>query len=484
MEKLYKELVRNLSIINEQTNNNPDIIIKKTKFFDYNLCVLFSESMSDRMTINNFILKNLNVENRYKKKQDIITYLTESLPIHKTSIVNDFKKLYYNLLSGFTVILIDGFNEAVCFETKAILNSDIAPAQNEKTLKGPKDAFSESYQSNIGLIKKRLKTKNLQIKETIVGNIGQSKLAILSIKGIVDDHLYNYIINKIENIDIDIILDATQIIDIISTNEKNVLPNFMETERPDQVTNMLVDGRIALILENSPYVAVVPIFFEDFFHTPDDLYIRNINTFFNRTIRLLAFFITILTPAIYIAITTYNHETIPSKLLINFSTQRDGVPFSSVIEAIIMTITFEVLKETDIRVPITIGSSLSIVGALVLGDAAVNAGIVSPIMVIVIALTSISGLIISFDDVASGIRWWRFIFLAGASIAGVMGIVVAGLIFIANITSINSFGKPYMIPYAPLIKQDVFNGIFPKFYNKFFKKSKTTTKNTSKQGGI
>lgn len=480
MENINENSKITIDIIKKQTNNNPDIIIKKMKFNNYNLSLVFSESMSDRATINEFILKYITLQEEKSKIKDIFEYLKENIPAHKIQKVKTLNDLMYSLLSGFSIILIDGFTEAITIETKGTLNSSIAPAENEKTLKGPKDAFTENYQINIGLIRKRLKTKRLKLDETVVGTIGKSKVGIVSIDGIVRNDVLDYIINKIKKINIDSVFDTSQIVEIISENEKNVLPNFLATERPDYAAMLLLEGRIAIILENSPYVAIVPVFIDDFFHSPEDMYNRTLNSTINRFIRFFAFLLTLLTPAIYVAITTYNHETIPSKLLINFSIQRDGVPFSTVVEALFMTLTFEILKETDTRIPSSIGNSLSIVGALVLGDAAVTAGIVSPIMVIVIAITSISGLIISYTDVSNGIRWWRIWFLIGASTAGILGIVVAGLIFVTNMVSIKSFGLPFMAPYSPFVKSNISNSLFLTFYNKYFKRNTYTAKDNCK----
>jgi spore germination protein KA len=216
----------------------------------------------------------------------------------------------------------------------------------------------------------------------------------------------------------------------------------------------LLDGRIAIVVENTPYVIVIPALFVDFFHSPEDLYQKVLNVNVTRIIRLIAFLITVLAPGIYVTMSTYNLEAIPTKLLISFSSQRAGVPLPIILETIMMMITFEILKETDTRAPSAIGSSLSIVGALVLGQAAVTAGIVSPITVIVIAITSISGLISYSVDMVNGVRWWRLVFLVFASFVGLYGVLIAGILFNLSIASIKSFGLPYLIPFAPFYKDD------------------------------
>ena len=200
------------------------------------------------------------------------------------------------------------------------------------------------------------------------------------------------------------------------------------------------------------------------------------NVNFTRIVRLIALLITILLPAIYISVNTYNHEAIPTNLLINFATQRQGVPLPTVVEILMMMVVFEILKETDTRAPSAIGSSLSIVGTLVLGQAAVAAGIVSPITIIVVATTSISGLISYSIDVVNGIRWWRIIFIVLSSFAGLYGVLVAGLIFVINISSIKSFGIPYLTPFAPFFLKEQNNGVFLSNKRKFNVRSRLTAK--------
>lgn len=477
MKKLGTNIDKSLLIIKKKLGNSPDFIIKKRSFNNYKIAILFNESLISSKDINDFILEPLTENNSSKKITNISEYLMTNIPATKTVEIDNYDNLILNLLSGFTVILIDNYPTALGIETKTSLDSGIAPAINEKTLKGPKDAFTENYQVNIGLIRKRLKYEKLMLFNNMVGNIGKSKVGIMYIEGIANSKFVDKIINKIENISIDAVFDLNQIVEIISENENNVIPNFLTTERPDYAAMQLLDGKIVIVLENTPFVAVIPAFITDFFHTPEDMYNRTINASINRIIRFVAFLLTILTPALYIALTTYNHETIPEDLIINLSIQRDGVPFSTIFEAILMILTFEILKETDLRTSSKIGSSLSIVGSLILGSAAVSAGIVSPIMVIIIAITAISGLIVSHTDFVNGFRWWRIMFLIGASVAGVIGIVVVSLIFVTNLVSIKSFGIPFSIPFSPFTKKNIGNSVIISFYHKYFKRNSVTSTN-------
>ena len=202
----------------------------------------------------------------------------------------------------------------------------------------------------------------------------------------------------------------------------------------------------------------------------EDDYGKSINVTFTRIMKYLAFLITVITPGFYIAITTYNQEMIPTDLLISFATQRDGVPFPALIEALIMTFSFEILREGDLRIPNSAGSALSIVGALILGDAAVSAGIVSPIMIIVIAITSISALLFSEPDFINGIRFYRLLFMLGATFLGIIGLLIVGLFFLTKLVSTKSFGKPYLMPFVPININGLNNSIIKKPMKQLVKK--------------
>ena len=214
-----------------------------------------------------------------------------------------------------------------------------------------------------------------------------------------------------------------------------------------------------ILVENSPFVLILPGLFVDFFHSSEDNYQLPLNVSATRILRFIGFFLTILTPALYIALTTFDVKLIPSQLLISLATQRQGVPFPTAVEVIIMLTTFEILRECDLRMPKQMGASVSIVGALVLGDAAVAAGIVSPIVVIIVAITSIGGLLFTDVDVINSIRLWRIIFIIAAALLGLIGIVIAGFIFITRLASINTLGISYLAPFSPFSLQGQKYGI-------------------------
>jgi spore germination protein KA len=264
---------------------------------------------------------------------------------------------------------------------------------------------------------------------------------------IVDKDLLNNVINKIKNIKTDKILDSYYIKELIKGENKTIIPTIKSTEKPDTISKCLTEGKICILTENSSNVLIIPTFFIEYFYNTEDNYQKKIYVEFVKFIRMLALFITIFAPAIYLSLITYDQQMLPTNLLINFSLQRSGVPFPALIEAFLLMITFELLYEADALTPTTRGTSLSILGALVLGDAAVAAGIVSPIMVIVVAITAISSIFFAFQDFQSSIRLYRYGLMILSCFFGMIGILFGFLFLLTKLCSIKSFNKPFIISF-------------------------------------
>ena len=258
------------------------------------------------------------------------------------------------------------------------------------------------------------------------------------------------ILDELNKIDIDAVIDTGYIRELLEKEQKSVFPKVISTERPDFACTSLLNGKIVILVENSPFVIILPAVLTDFFHSPEDNYQKPLNVSFSRILRGICFFLALLTPALYIALMTFNQEIIPDQLLISLAIQRDGVPFPSAIEVLLFVLTFEVLREADIHSPSFSGSAMNVVGALILGDAAVAAGIVSPIVIIIVAATSISELVFYDVDVIDAIREWRLLFIIAATFMGLIGFVAIFIIFIAKLTSLECLGTPYLTPFSPL----------------------------------
>ena len=424
LNKLYK-LKENLN----------DLIIKN---INNNIYIINIETITSSKTISDFILEHIN-----NISSD---YLLNNLPLPNIQLIDDYNTLLNRLFNGFTIIITS--KEIIAIETRNNLTRGISDANYEKTIIGPKDAFIEDYNTNLGLIRKRIKDSNLFVKTYELGKFTKTKVGLIYISNICKKDLINKIDNKLKNINIDGIINSNSLKRYLNTSN-NFFPTIKSTERPDLTSMSLLEGKVIILTDNSPEVLILPTFFIDFFHMSDDYYQKQTNITFIRLIRLIAFLLSILLPAIYISLTTHNPDSMPIKLLLSFQKGRQNVPIPAFIEAIIMIISFEILRETDIRIPSSMGTAISILGGIVLGDAAVSAGIVSPIMIIVIAISAISGMLIQSIEVINSIRWYRFLFIILSSLFGFYGIFLGTISLLTTLSSTKSIDKDYLYPFAP-----------------------------------
>lgn len=451
--------------LKEETINIPDMVIRTIKINNEEIHVIFNDSLCDGTYINEFILEKITI---IKENDDIYEKIYNNIPSNSIKKTDNYNDIINNIFQGFTIIIVS--DKCLMVESRAELDRGINETNSEVSLVGPKDAFTESYSKNLGLIRKRLRTPDLIINEVTLGKYSNTKVGICSIKTVSDDNLVKEISSKIEKINIDGIIDTGYIREILLDKE-SIFPTVNITERPDNVSQALLEGKVVILVDNTPYAMIIPSFFIDFFHTPDDYYQKSFNITFIRIVRLLAFIISIFLPAYYISVTTHNPESIPINLLTNFASQRLKVPFPGFIEALVMIICFEILRESDARIPSKVGTSVSILGGLVIGEAAVSAGILSPIMIIVIAISMISGLLFTSNYLIYSIRYFRIIILILSAFFGLFGLFIGLMLLITKLCSINSFGYPYMAPLAPLIKTELRDSIFK------FKKGKVRLRN-------
>ncbi len=449
MEKIIKSAKKNIEKVKKLYGNSSDLTTRIIKLGKINVGIIFMESSSAALTVSEHIIKSINmIENDKKIFESVFDNLKNRIFNSQVITINDFEKFPYFLSAGFTIIITDDSDEAIVMETRLPLDRGVTESSSEPILRGPKDSFTESHAKNLGLIRKRIKDKNLWFDEVKIGRRTQTRVNIAYINDIADKKEVNYIKKTLKNIDIDGILDSGNLREYL-INEKSAFPQVQSTERPDLVCQSLLNGKIAIIVENSPFVLLVPAVFIDFTHTPEDYYQKPLNISLTRILKFISLLITLFTPAIYIAITTFDQVVVPNELLISLAVQRESVPFPTSLEIILLMTIFEILRESDIRMPSNMGTAMSIVGALVLGSAAVDAGIVSPIAVIVVAFTSICSLIFTDIDFMNGIRFWRFIFIIFASFLGLIGLVVAVMIFIIKLASLENFGVSYLSPFSP-----------------------------------
>jgi len=471
---ISKNNKENINYIKEKFGNSSDIVIRDINDISY----IFLDSVSSDDKIGEFLNKCIDNINSFN---NLFNTLKNSIYSSNVSTEDNYENILYKLSSGYTIIFINGYNKSITIETRTKLDRGVNESTSEGIIRGPKDSFTENHIINIGLVRKRIKTNDLWIDNSIVGERSKTIVSVLYINGIAKKKIINKIKKIINNINIDGILDSGYIKEFIQTSETS-FPEILSTERPDLVSGALLEGKIVILVENSPFALILPALLVDFIHAQEDYYQDSVNSSFTRLIRLLSFILTIITPAFYIAVTTWNQEVIPNELLISLSLQKIGVPFPTTFELLIMITTFEILREADIRIPNASGASISIVGALILGEAAVSAGVVSPIVIIVVAFTSISAMVFTDIDFINSIRYWRLIFIIFASLLGFIGIVIAFLLFLTKICSLEMFDIPYTTPTSPLVIKMLRDSFIRSERTKQKYRAPYLTKNTKKLG--
>ncbi|MDD9265651.1 spore germination protein [Paenibacillus sp. GCM10023248] len=378
----------------------------------------------------------------------------------ETKAVMDYKEVCYRLLNGDTVIFVDGYAQALSVNTAAEEQRSVEEPMTQSVVRGPRDGFTESIGTNISLIRKRIKSPNLWLESMIIGRVTQTTVSIMYIKGIVNDKIVGEVRQRLERIDIDGILESGNIEELIQDETFTPFPTVYNTERPDVIAAGLLEGRVAILVDGTPFVLEAPVFFTQFFQSAEDYYQRAEFATLIRMLRYVCFFISLMAPSFYIAITTFHQELLPSSLLFNLAAQREGIPFPAFVEALLMEITFEILREAGVRLPKTVGQAVSIVGALVIGQGAVDAGLVSPAMVIVVAITAIANFVIPAFSMGIPVRIIRFILMIFAAMFGLFGITVGLIAMVQHLCSLRSFGVPYMAPMAPFVLDDQKDTIF------------------------
>lgn len=368
--------------------------------------------------------------------------------------------LWSLMIGGSTVILIDGHDRAIGCATEGVVYRAIEQPASETAVRGPRDGFNESIAINISLIRRRLRTPNLWIEDFTVGSLTRTRVSLLYIKGLVHEELIDEIRQRIRRIRIDGILESLQIEEFIEDHPFSLFPLVNRTERPDRVVSMLLEGRAAIMVDGTPFVLCAPAEFTMMLQAPDDYYEKAPSGSILGVLRYLAFWGSILIPGLYIAVLTFHHELIPTELFIRIVASGEGVPFPVAIEVFLMEFVFEVLREAGLRLPRAIGSAVTIVGALILGDTSINAGIASPPVVIVVALTAISSFSTPNFSFSLAARLTRFGFILVGGFYGLFGMQFGFLLLLVFLTSLRSFGYPYFAPFGPLIVSDLKDMIY------------------------
>lgn len=456
--ELNKSIHQNINKIKSEFGNSGDFELSCFKF-DKNkdlLCAnIYIKSLVDKNTINSLSLEMAKIKHdSYNKKAEInfdwlVNYFSGFRELKEGS---DFETLYDDLLSGNTVFLIDGCSKFFSIFTSSDEGRSSEEPTSQTIIRGPKDGFTEKLDSNITHIRRRIKSTALRMEYLKLGSVTKTTISLMYIDKIAKNDIVQEVKTRLTQIKIDGVLETGYIEELIKDDRYSIFPTFLSSEKPDSVVAALLEGKVAILVDGTPYVLTVPALMVEFFQSSEDYYHHFIISSSMRFLRFVALFLTLLVPATFIAITTFHQEMIPTPLLVSIAAQREGVPFPALFEALIMEFTFEILREAGVRMPRAIGPAISIVGALVLGQAAVAAGIISAAMVIVVSITAISSFAIPNYEMSNAIRLIRFALMLLAGVLGLYGIFLGLIILTFHLCKIKSIGVPYLTPIAPKIK--------------------------------
>ncbi|MFE8697217.1 spore germination protein [Cytobacillus sp. FJAT-53684] len=462
--KLASSLDNNVNHIKSKFGNSTDLVIRKIKIGPDNqidAALIYTDGLIDTSSLQDLIdtliykIQINDLEFPAKDNISLISAIKENtVPIGEVSDARDFDTLISNILSGHAALLVNNQAQAITVSIPGYEKRSIEEPQSATLIKGPRDGFTETLGTNTSLLRRRIRSSDLWMESKEIGRLTKTKVVVAYIKGIANEDVLKEVHERLDRINIDAILESGYIEELIQDETFTPFPTVFSTERPDSVAGKLLEGRVAIFVDGSPFVLVVPSLIVEFFQASEDYYQRADIATLLRLLRFFCFFLALLAPSLYIAILTYHQEMLPTMLLIGIAAQREGVPFPAFLEAVMMEIAFEILREAGVRMPRAVGQAMSIVGALVLGQAAVQAGLVSPAMVIVVSLTAIANFCFPAINLATTIRILRFGMMILAAVFGLIGIMFGLILLCIHLSTLRSFGVPYTTPAAPFILQD------------------------------
>ncbi|WP_339229633.1 spore germination protein [Oceanobacillus sp. FSL K6-2867] len=454
--EITKDLDCNVKNSKEIFGNPDDLVIRELMIgsIEKRSAIVYISGLTDEDLINNNILKTIQLNMKDFKTNILEDIYEEVVAITAIKKTQSMDEVSLAILNGSTAFYIDGSDTVLIMETAGGERRSIEEPDSETLVRGPRDGFVESIDTNLALIRRDIKDTNLRFKGYEIGKRTKQKLVMVYMEGIVNPEIVQEVDRRLKSIDTDYVSDSSHVEQWIEDSFLSPFPQLLDTERPDRVSSNVIKGKVVILLNGSPFALIAPITIGDALHSMEDYSQRWVSATLLRALRYLTAFFAMFLPALYIALVSYHPGMIPSTLTYSIAGSREGVPFPSAIEAFLMALTFEILHEAGVRLPKVIGQTIGIVGGLVIGEAAVSAGIVSPIMVVVTALTAIASFSIPAYSVAVTFRVLRFACMIAASLLGLYGVILVYIMVNIHIVNLKSIGIPYSTPFAPTFVSD------------------------------
>ena len=440
-------LHNNIQFIKEKFNYSADLVVSELSWNQKDIAIIYIESICESEKIQREILIPLSHKNEGSLKEVLIANKLQT-----TCFLNECIEA---LLQGKCIVNVNGQTEIIVLDVISSFQRAISEPENEKVVRGSHEGLIERLQVNLHLIRRVIVNPNLSIKYYTIGAETNTKIALVYMNTIANNALIQEVEKRITNIDVDAIISPNFTEQLIEDFPFSPFPQILNTERIDRIAANLMEGRVVLLSEGNPTALILPVTFWAFYQSPDDYNSRWIVGTFFRLLRLLSFIIAISLPSIYIAITSFHLEVVPNELILPMKNAVKNIPYPPIVEAFLMELTIELLREAGIRLPTPIGQTIGIVGGLVIGDAVVKAGLISNIMIIVVALTAISSFVVPSYELSTTVRLLRFPIMVMAYLFGFIGITFGIMIIFIHLCKIHSFGSPYFAPFAPFRGKDI-----------------------------
>ena len=451
----------NIETIRKILGDSADLIVRRSSIgtIENKFAMIYIRGLVDDSQLNNNILRILELNKKEIKTDLFNTIYEEMIALTEIKKSKEVNKIVKAILEGDTAFLLNECDQAILLGTSGGKFREISEPESEAVIRGSRSGFVENLKFNIALLRREIKDPNLRINIMEVGESSNQKVAICHVEGHAKPEIVDEVVRRLETIKIDFAPDSGFIEQWIEDSNLSPFPQILDTERPDRLAYNLLKGKIGIIIEGSPFALLMPITLGDSLKSIEDYNQRWLVSSLLRLLRLLSFYMTIFLPALYVALVSYHPELIPSQLLFTIAASREGVPFPSLIEAVVIVIFYEILLEAGTRLPRRIGQTIGIVGGIVIGEIAVQAGIVTPLMVIVISLTAISAFTLPNYSLSIGLRIIRFGTIFAATILGLYGIILVFIMIHIHFANLKSIGIPYSAPFAPNYLSDLQNVI-------------------------
>ena len=461
-------LSERLALIKKRLGESNDVVIREFNSSNDNvkLALLFIDGLVDKKMVNDNILQPIlsnTIVNQYTEKltpENALELLQKHITsMSELSLAPNLTQALKRVLSGDTAVFIDNEQQIIICGTRMWEKRTVAEPETEAAVRGPREGFTETMRINTSLLRRRIKHENLRFETMKAGRRTATDINLVYINDIVNKDVLEELRRRIAAIDTDAILESGYIEEFIEDAPFSFFPQIEHTERVDKAAAAILEGRILVMTDNTPFMLIIPTSFFQFIQASEDYYERPFVALFLRVLRLFVLNVALILPATYVAVISFHQEMLPTSLLLNIAAAREGIPFPAVAEALLMEGTFEVLREAGVRLPKTVGQAVSIVGGLVIGDAAIRAGLVSPGMVIIVSATAISTFAIPAFNASIALRILRFPLIILGSVMGLYGVIFGLIIILIHLAGLQSFGVPYLAPLVHGTIRDMFKSI-------------------------